>query len=342
MMMRKGHIKMSQHEQPLTSAELGKLWTTYMGNTMFMQVLQYMHKYCEDRNVRRILEFALNLSSNYVKKIYQIFMAEAFPIPKGFDESDVNMDAPQLFSEQFYLYYLRYLTKAALNVYSIAVPLTTRKDIRLFYTRMLEDTIQLTNKVNEYMISNNLYIKPPVIPQEQMPDMITEQNYLNGYFGKQRPLQALEITHLYDNIENNATSKAVLLGFSQVAKLKKVKNYFLKGKELARKHYDQLSDLLHSEDLPGPTMLDDYVLASKEAPFSDKLMLFHKLDMYTMRVRSYGNALSFAARHDIAVKIIKMSAEVGNYLEDGVNILIAEGWMEGPPQTINRKEFALT
>ena len=111
---------------------------------------------------------------------------------------------------------------------------------------------------------------------------------------------------------------------------------------MAGKHYDVFTELLNNADLPAPTALDDHVMATHEAPFSDKLMLFHKIDMYAMRIRSYGHTLSFSSRHDLAAKIVRLTVEAGNYLEDGANILIDLGGMEQPPQSINREEFALT
>ena len=66
-------------------------------------------------------------------------------------------------------------------------------------------------------MAKGFYIKPPQIPIPEKVDFIKKQNYLNGFFGDIRSLHALEIAHLYDNIENNITSKALLIGFSQVA-----------------------------------------------------------------------------------------------------------------------------
>lgn len=48
-----------------------------------------------------------------------------------------------------------------------------------------------------------------------IPDKVEfKQIFLNGVFGDVHPLQALESTHLYDNIENNVTSKALIMAFS--------------------------------------------------------------------------------------------------------------------------------
>lgn len=45
--------------------------------------------------------------------------------------------------------------------------------------------------------------------------------------GKQRPLTAAEITHLYSNIQTNHMGRAVITGIGQVADLKDVRDYHL-------------------------------------------------------------------------------------------------------------------
>jgi hypothetical protein len=41
-------------------------------------------------------------------------------------------------------------------------------------------------------------------------------------------------------------------------------------------------------------------------------------------------------RHDITVKFMSVSPAAGNYAEDGINILIENGWLEEPPRTVDR------
>ena len=75
------------------------------------------------------------------------------------------------------------------------------------------------------MTKGFIYKAPTQIPIPEKVDFIKKQNYLNGFFGDVRSLHALEIAHLYDNIENNLTSKALLIGFSQVAENNTIRNF---------------------------------------------------------------------------------------------------------------------
>jgi hypothetical protein len=237
---------------------------------------------------------------------------------------------------------LKYTGKAGISVYGIAVPLMTRQDVREFFTDCLFSTVKLMNDVNDVLETKGFLVKPPYIPAPQKIDFVKKQRYLNGFFGDVRPLQVLEITHLYDNIQNNAVSRAVLAGFCQSARLEQVRDYFKRGKEIATKQYDILSKLLNKDDLPAFPILDDLVTDSTVTPFSDKLMISHKMDMFSMRIRTYGNALAFSARHDIASALARFMVEVGNYVEDGANISIELGWMEQPPQAADREALSIT
>ncbi|WP_134687056.1 DUF3231 family protein [Brevibacillus migulae] len=329
------NLSQNDHDK-LTSAEQGKLWATYVGNTMSDCVLSYMLNHVEDQEIKMVLEKALGLSRQFIQAIKGIYVKENYPIPTGFTKEDVDITAPRLFEDEFYLHYLKYVSKAGISLYGIAVPLVTRSDIRAFFTQCIDQTVKLINLVNIVLLKKGFMDKAPYIPYPENVDFIEQHSYLNGFLGRVRPLQALEITHLYDNVENNATSKAVLIGFSQVARSNQAKAYFRRGIEIATQHYDTFSNILQKEGLTSHSLLDRLVTTSTTAPFSDRLMLFHKLDMYAVRIRAYGNAVSMCARHDVATKYVRFLAEVANYVEDGANILIEHGWLEQPPQAVDR------
>lgn len=326
-----------QATKTLNSAEQGKLWATYMGNSMATCVLSYMLHHVEDVQIKKVLEDALGLAQKLVNNIKDIYTRDKYPIPIGYTEEDVNLQAPRLFVDEFYLHYLRYTSKAGISIYGIALPLMVRSDLRTFFTDCLNSTIQLINQVNDLMIAKGIIEEASYIPYPNQVDFIQKQSYLNGLFGDVRPLQAMEITHLFDNIENLATSKAILIGFSQVAKLDQVKAFFVRGTELAAKHFTIFSELLQEDNLTSRTIMDPLVTTSTISPFSDKIMLSHKLDMFSMRVRTYANGLSFSARHDLAALYGRLLLEVGNYVEDCANIMIDHGWLEQAPQAADRE-----
>lgn len=326
--------------EPLTAAEIGKLWATYMGNSMSQYVLRHFLKHCEDPNIKKVVQNALHLSEEFVSRIEDFLHRAQHPIPMGFTENDVNLDAPRLFSDDFYLHYLKYAGKAGLSLYAIAIPLTVRLDVREFFTNVIDSTVRLLNQVNDVLLDKGLGMKIPFVPIPEKIDFVKRQSYLNGLFGDIRPLHALEVAHLCDNIENNATSKAILVGFYQVARNEEVRKYFHKGKSLTANHIEQFSHILHKEDIPSPPLMDHMVTTSTSSPFSDKLMLFHKIDMFSMRIRSYGNSSSVNGRHDLGLVYGKLLGEVGLYVNEGAKLLIEQGWMEQPPATADRDHLS--
>ncbi|WP_404451879.1 DUF3231 family protein [Virgibacillus necropolis] len=303
-------------------------------------VLSYYLQHVNNQDIKIVVEKALHLSEKIVKNIKEIFIQENFPLPIGFTDEDVNLGAPRLFSDEFYLHYLKYTSKAGMSIYSIAIPLMTRKDIRDFFIDTFNLTVDLINEVNDLLMVKGFNMKPPQIPTPEKVDFINKQDYLSGFFGDNRPPHALEIAHLYDNIENNVTSKGLLIGFSQVAKTNKVQKYFLRGKELTNKHIKACSQQLNKDNLPSPPLLDDQISTSTFSPFSDKLMLWHKIDMFSMKIRSYANASSLNGRRDIGAMYARLLANNALYVEDGANIMIEHGWMEQPPGATDRTGIA--
>jgi len=334
-----GAVK-SDVSDELTSAEIGKLWATYMGNSMSKCILKYYLRHVEDPDIKTLLENALKLSKEFLKTTEEILNKEKFPIPKGFsEEEDVNAEAPRLFHDEYYVHYLKYAAKAGMSIYNVAVPLVFRKDVEEFFIHCMDCTMDLMKQIKQILMGKGLIIKPPIIP---FPDKVefVHKDFLNGFFGDVRPLHALEIAHLYDNIENNATSKALIMAFSQVVKSEKIRDLFLRGKEFTHNHIEKYMEKLNKEDLPSPSFLDHLVTKSTFAPFSDKLMLFHKMDMFAMKIRSFGNSEAVNGRRDIGLMYTKALMNLATFVEDAAKIMVENGWMEQIPYAVERNKLA--
>lgn len=325
---------------PITSVEMAKLWAMYMGNSMAIRILSYFLKHVEDMDIKILLENGLNMAKDFLQTIEGIFKKENFPIPVGFTEKDVNLEAPRLYEDEFYVHYLKYAAKAGLSLYSVAIPLMMREDIRDFMINCTNLTTSLLKELNTTLISKGFIIKPPVLPIPEKVDFVTRQRFLNGFIGDVRPLHALEVTHLYDNIENNTTSKALLMGFYQVVKNEKVKELFKRGLDMTEKSIKQFSEKLTLDSLPFPIRLDHLVTDSNVPPFSDKLMLWHKVDLFSMKIRLYGNSIAVNGRRDIGLLYGRTLTNVFLFVDDGAKLLIDHGWMEQPPKAIDREHLA--
>jgi len=328
--------KILDESQPFTAFEMGKLWATYMGNSMSIQILSYFLEHCEDEDVKHLLENGLALSKDFTKRIEGFFKKENFPIPIGFTKDDVNLGAPRLYADEFYVHYLKYVAKAGMSLYAVAVPLMMREDVREFFIYCNECTTVFLGQINSVLAEKKYINLPPSIPIPDGIDKVEQQSYLNGFIGEVRPMQAMEIIHLWDNIENNVTSMALLLGFHQSVQDQKIKALFKRGLDMTDKALKQYKEKLHSEHIQSPSYLDHLVQPSTFAPFSDKIMLFHKVDMFAMKIRSFGNSMAVTARRDLNFLYGRTLMSIGLFVDDGMNILIDKGWVESPPTAYDR------
>lgn len=321
---------------PLTSAELSALWTQYMNDTLATCVNRYFLEKVEDEEVRPIIEWTLDTAKENVSIMQDIFRKENFPIPIGFTDQDVNITASKLFSDTYKLMYLRHMSIIALGAGGSALGLATREDTVTFFKRILEKAVHLQDLTRDLMLKQGTYVKPPVLSLPDKVEFVETKQYLAGFFGKKRALTSVEVTHLFYNIQTNAIGKALIIGFAQTAESKETKDFFKRGKEIAQKHIDIFSTFLHDEDLPIPMSWDATVSDSTENIFSDKLLMFHVMAMIASGVGFYGASMATSPRRDLGLKYATLIPEISLYLEDGANLMIKNGWMEEPPQAIDR------
>jgi hypothetical protein len=321
---------------PLTAGEIAPLWTGYQSDTMVKCVLQYFLNIVEDREIRTILEYAESLTNQHLRFMDELFKQEKFPKPVAFTEQDVNLRAPRLFSDEFMLQYIRQMGTAGVTAYSLALSSSARRDIREFYTQNLITTAELLNQAYDVLLSKGLFVRPPSIPTPETAEYVQKEGWLNGFFGDRRPINVVEITHVYLNHLTNGIGKALMIGFSQVAKSKDVADYIMRGRDIANKHIEVFASILRDDQLPASMTWEAEVSGTKEAPFSDKLMLFHTVSLIGIGLGNYGAAVTGSMRRDLATTYIRLTAEVGTYADDGAELLIDKGWLEKIPGAVER------
>jgi len=329
----------------LTATEMGILWSTYMEDTMSQCVLSYFLHTVEDPEIKPVIAYALEISQGHIAELKKLFTAEHFPIPHGFTDQDVNLHAQKLFADSFFLYYIKNMAKIGLGTYSLAYSAASRADIRTFYRESLYATEKLDQRVTQVLQTKGLYIRPPFIPAPEKIDFITDVKFLSGGFLgliEKRALTAIEIAHLFMNAQTNSLGKTLLLGFNQVAQSPDIRHYLTIGIEIANKHLTIFSDLLHDEHLPVPLTWDGDVSASLDPPFSDKLILYHISILVAAGAANYGMAAAASPRNDVSADYVRLATEVASYAKAGAKLMIQYGWLEEPPQAVNREELTRT
>lgn len=324
-------------EDKLTAAELATLWSQYINDSLSLCVLRYFLSHVKDKEIRRVLEYALNLSESHIKKINGFLSRENHPIPIGFTEDDVNLDSPLLFSDTYMGVYIQIMSIHGGTRYTGALGNSTRKDIRKYMMQVINETMELYDRSTEVLINKGIIVKPPILNNHMENDFVKKQSYLTGWFGKRRPINAVEISGVYLNMQKTMGKIVLELGFSQVAKSKDVQKYMERGRKLCCKHFDILSVMLQESHLNIPRTFEAEVTDSTIPPFSDKLMLFHISTLLSSAIGYYGEAMSMAQRRDLSASYAKMIIEIGVLAEDGMNLLIENGWFEQPPMATDHE-----
>ncbi|WP_019413957.1 DUF3231 family protein [Paenisporosarcina sp. TG20] len=328
------------HNAKLTSSEMGLLWGQFQNDTLGICTISYLLNTVEDPKIQSILEYALELSLDHIRVIKEILHAEQHPIPMGFTEQDVNVNAPRLFSDVFMLYYMANMGSMGLNGNSVALPNSSRKDIRDFYTSCLYSSAELFNRSTDLMLNKGVLVRPPYIPYPDQVEFVQKQHFLAGWVGDERQLTTVEISSLFFNLQRNVLGSSLITGFSQVANSKSVRQYFVRGAEVAKHHCAVFAKILSEDNLVTPMTSDTAPTLSKLSPFSDKLMMFHVTALNAAGIGYYGVSIGTSPRRDLGIAYSRLMAEVGLYAEDGANMMISNGWMEKPPSSPDRKNLA--
>jgi Protein of unknown function (DUF3231). len=327
-------------DERLSAFELGQLWEGYMADSTANCILQYFVAKAQDQEIRSVLEYTLQLTTNHLNVMTQIFNSVGFPIPHGFTDEDVETNAKRLFSDSFMLIYIRYLTRYALIKYFTAVTTSVRQDVRDFYNKCIDETQDLHTKADEILIKKGLFSEEAYIP---VPDRIQyvyqDRSMFKGILGDKRQINALEIAQVSGRLESKFIERALILGFSQVVQSQKIQKFFSKTKQVLDKSVQRWSKILRDEDLPLPESMADEISDSSESPFSDKLILFHVLTTFGYGLTAYGISIASCTRSDIIAAMNASIVEIQALAKDIIDVMIQSGLFEKIPQATDRKQI---
>ncbi|MGD6965394.1 DUF3231 family protein [Rossellomorea vietnamensis] len=329
----------NNHHTDLTSAEIAMLWNTYMADTMAYCILHHFLKTTDDKGIDPVIKFALDIAKEHIEVIHALFIKEELPIPNGFGKNDVNSEAPKLFSDVTYLRYIHHVGRSGLNAYSLAKGVLARRDVRDLYSKWLQQSNELFDRVSEIMLEKGVFIRSPYMAYPERVEYVTDVDFMGGIFGEKRPLLAMEVAHLGTNIEVSNVAKTLLMGFGQVAHSRKVSDYFKKGYDASKEHNEKFIACLKSDDCSYPSTWDSTITSSTKSPFSDKLMMFQISALNSIGMGDYGMALASSMRKDIALLYERLLIGLGKYADEGAKLMIRQGWFEKPPQTLNREKL---
>lgn len=332
---------MVHHNPDLTASEIAHIWESYMADTMTICIMNHFLTNVEDEEIKEIIQHTKALSEGHLNSLASILEKEGIPLPQGFTEHDLNANAPRLFSDVMYLRYLKYMGKTGADMNSMAFGTSFREDIRAYFMSALKESADLYDRVIRLMEAKGLLTRTPFIAYPEKAEFIQDdEGFLGGYLTLQkRPLLAMEVTHLANNIDANSIGKKLMDGFAQVCESKEVRDHLQNGSELAYEIIKTLEEKLEENETDPPVSSDVVITDSTVAPFSDKLIVCLTSSLTALSITKVGQAISASPRSDLIAEYTQLTAQILKYSSAGAKISIKNNWLEKPPQTLDRKKL---
>lgn len=324
---------------PLISTEITGLWNSYISDTLIVCMSKYFLNNVEDNETRAVLQQTLDLSNQHIKELTTLFNVEKLTLPDGFKDSDVNLEAPRLFTDSFYLDYLTFMSRVGMHSYTLILNQIARSDIRAYFSIRIRENIDLFNNSSDLRLSKGIAIRAPRVEVNKEVQYVKGQSFITDWFGEKRPLLTAEITHIFAYIFSNYVGRAITTAFGQVSKNEKISKCFFEGKTIATEHISELTSLLTDEGIPIPSTSDSFVTDSTIAPFSEKLMINHMAVLSSTGISSLGLAISDSMRSDLEAMYMKYLLLNLKYGKKIVNLMIDNAWLQQPPQAVKHENL---
>ncbi|WP_100013006.1 DUF3231 family protein [Lentibacillus sediminis] len=326
----------------LTSSEIGALWTGYMNDSMSKAILGFMLRHIDDSDIKPVVQYAYDLSAGHLETLESIFESKQYAVPNGFTEEDVNMNAPWLFTDAFCLTYVNHMAKVGMLAYGGFVSMSYKKAVRDYFIQALNETAELYDQSIEIALEKGLNQRHPYIEVPKETDYVDSKKYLSGLnpFSNKRPLNAVEISHLYMNVITNAIGAKLCLAFAQTSPKKEVQDFMLRGTNISHKHIKIFVDTMMKDHIQTPNSPDVGISDSTTQTFSDKLMMFHMSLIMSAGIGNYATAAAVSQRSDLNVNYERLSLEAARLAKSGADIMIKNNWLEQPPGAVDRKKLA--
>lgn len=320
----------------LTSSELGYLWTGYSINEMSIWFLMVFGEHAKDQEIKELFTSAIEIAEKLLAKRKVLLSNEGFPLPVGFSKSDINVTAPPIFTDRFFLSYLLKGSRLGVEFHIRALAFSTRQDVRDYHKNCINDAIQLNDNVINIMLKKGVYWRTPTLPAPTNQEKIHKSSYLDGWLGDTRPLNSMEIANLYVIVELLILIETICIGFAQTTTNSDMAELFLKGSKLAKDHYQSFYDMLTIDDLPIPPSYTAELTDSRARVFSNRIMISHLAGLFGSLISQYGFALGSVMKHDLLTEYSTQIGKAGAFAEKLTKLLIRNEWLEKVPGAISR------
>jgi hypothetical protein len=330
---------MDTEKLKLTSSEIGTLWGEYVNGTAVDVVNRYMYSIIEDGAIKAIFNDAIKTFEKQKNQLVTFFENEGFPVPIGFNESDLFLGKKRLFSDAFCLNYLHIMTVHGLLGHSTSFSVSVRKDLRDFYDSCDNDAKKMYHQTIELLLEKGLFQRDPLYYTYDHPQFVSSNDFKDGLFGKGRTLAATEIISISLNLKKSIMAKTLSIAFSQVAESKEVRKFLTESEKTADGQIKSFAKILQADNLPVPKSLETEVTVSTESPFSDRLLMYHMGFLFQAAQTYHGAGLAAAMRTDLVTTYEGTILQNLMVTKNWFNIMVKNKWLEQPPLAPNRTEI---
>jgi hypothetical protein len=323
-----------------TAGEIANLWKFIIGNQSHLCVLEHWLNHVEDEELKVLLLRSINEAEWINQQGLELYQRAGFPAPTGFNlDTDVVPNAPRLMSDKLILITLHILSEYGVYDYGLALGKTKTPEVLSFLKKCLNRSTDLYQSITEIVQKKGYEPQSVYIPTPKQAEFVNHHSFLAGWWGEQRPVNAIEIDNLMYSLRGVILAKTLLMVFSQIAKDPKVQKFCRRGKEIAGKRVERIQSFNTSENLPFQATFESELTDSTTSPFSDRLIMFESIALAQIAIVRYGNALSNVMRRDLSALFATYIIETGTYLNDGIKIMIDNKWFEQPPMASDRKKL---
>jgi hypothetical protein len=331
---------MDAEKLKLTSSEIGTLWGEYVNGTAADVVNRYMYSIIEDGAIKAIFNDALKTFEKQKNQLVTFFEKEGFPVPIGFNESDLFLGKQRLFSDAFCLNYLHIMTVHGLLGHSTSFSVSVRKDLRDFYDSCDNDAKRMYHQTIELLLEKGIFQRDPLYYPYDHPQFVSSNDFKDGLFGKGRTLAATEIISISLNLKKSIMAKTLSIAFSQVAESKEVRKFLTESEKTADGQIKAFAKILQADNLPVPKSLETEVTISTDSPFSDRLLMYQMGFLFQAAQTYHGAGLATAMRTDLVTTYEGTILQNLMVTKNWFNVMVKNNWLEQPPLAPNRTEIA--
>lgn len=324
----------------LTSSEIGSLWEEYVTGTATHVVISYMYLIIEDEEIKAVIKDAIQTFEKQKEQIKTFIENEGFPVPIGFNETDLYSGKERLFSDAFCLNYLHIMTLHGLLGHSTSLCISVRKDLRDFYDSCDNDAKRMYHQTIELLLEKGLFQRDPIFYAYEHPEFISSKDFKDGFFGKGRTLAATEIISISLNLKKSIMAKTLSIGFSQVAQSEEVRQFLSESEKTADDQIKAFAKILQADNLPVPKSLETEITISTDSPFSDKLLMYHMGFLFQAAQTYHGAGLAASMRTDLVTTYETIILQNLLVTKNWFDVMVKNKWLEQPPLAPNRKEIS--